>query len=166
METLEITDLAEVVADLEERITTTVWCTMATTDASGRPRTRIVHPVWELDGGAAVGWLGTRAGTPKLRHLEANPWTSLQYWDPRHRQVSIDAAATVHTDDPTRARVWELMASFPEPYGFDPVPMWPDGATGAGFTVLRFDPVRITLFGDPLQIWRAPSRRPAEPVTR
>ncbi len=155
MVTQQITDLAEIVADVEERITTTVWCTMATADRAGRPRTRIVHPVWELDAGAAVGWLGTRTGTPKLRHLEANPWASLLYWDPRHQQVSIDVAVTVHTDDATCERVWALMASHPEPYGFDPTPMWPDGATGAGFTVLRFDPMRISVFGNPARTWSA-----------
>ena len=30
-----------------------VWCTLATVDAAGRPRSRVVHPVWEErpDGG-------------------------------------------------------------------------------------------------------------------
>jgi general stress protein 26 len=154
MATTRTDDLAELAPDIEERITTTVWCTMATADRAGRPRTRIVHPVWEIDGGAMTGWLGTRTGTPKLRHLEAHPSASLLYWDPRHRQVSIDADVTVHTDDRTCERVWSLLSSFPEPYGFDPAPMWPDGATGDGFTVVRFDPTRVTVFGDPLRIWQ------------
>lgn len=156
MAATQIGDLGEIAEELEARITSTVWCTMATTDATGRPRTRIVHPLWEIDADGAVGWLGTRTGTPKLRHLEAHPWTSLLYWDPRHQQVTIDARVTVHTDDDTRRRVWALMSSFPEPYGFDPAPMWTDGATGDGFTVLRFDPVAISLFGSPVRRWRAP----------
>src|SRR5690349_1107935 len=110
--------LAELASELEARITSTVWCTLATTDPAGRPRTRIVHPVWEIGDGEVVGWLGTRTGTPKLRHLQAHPWASLLYWDPRHQQVSIDARATVHTDGETCRRVWDLMASLPEPYGF------------------------------------------------
>ena len=151
----ETTDLATIAPELDRRITSTVWCTLATADAAGRPRTRIVHPVWEIDGDRAVGWLGTRTGTPKLRHLDAQPWASLLYWDPRHEQVTIDATGTVHTDDETRERVWGLMSSFPEPYGFDPAPIWADGATGDGFTVVRLDPVRISLFGDPVRVWRA-----------
>jgi general stress protein 26 len=153
MDTEHLADFSVVADEVDRRITSTVWCTLATTDTAGRPRTRIVHPVWEIDENG-VGWLGTRTGTPKLAHLERTPWASLLYWDPRHQQVAIDARVTVHTDDSTRRRVWDLMSSFPEPYGFDPAPMWPDGATGPGFTVLRFDPMRVTLFGDPLQIWR------------
>jgi general stress protein 26 len=156
METKQISELGDIAADLEARITSTVWCTMATTDAAGRPRTRIVHPIWELDD-AAVGWLGTRSGSPKLRHLEEHPWTSLLYWDPRHQQVTIDARVEIHRDTETCERVWALMSSHPEPYGFDPAPMWPDGATGDGFTVLRFDPFRVTVFDDPLRIWRSPT---------
>jgi general stress protein 26 len=156
MGTQTVTDLATVADEVERRIRSTVWCTLATTDHRGRPRTRIVHPVWERADDALVGWLGTRTGTPKLAHLAATPWASLLYWDPRHQQVTIDAAASVHTDDPTRERVWASMASLPEPYGFDPAPMWPDGATGPGFTVVRFDPVRIALFGQPQQVWRRP----------
>src|SRR5689334_18578356 len=117
----ERTDELDAIADeLDRRITSTVWCTMATTDGAGRPRTRIVHPVWERTAEGTVGWLGTRTGTPKLRHLEASPWASLMYWDPRHQQATIDARASVHRDDEVRARVWDLMSSFPEPYGFDP----------------------------------------------
>lgn len=155
MDSEPVTDFAAVADEVERRITTTVWCTMATTDGTGRPRTRIVHPVWEIDDHGAVGWLGTRTGTPKLGHLERTPWVSLLYWDPRHEQVTVDARAQVQTDDGTRRRVWDLMSSFAEPYGFDPAPMWPDGATGAGFTVVRLDPVRICLFGNPVRRWRA-----------
>jgi hypothetical protein len=156
MDTTQVDDLATIAPELAARITSTVWCTMATVDGAGRPRTRIVHPVWQIDGGVVVGWLGTRTGTPKLAHLARTPFVSLLYWDPRHQQATIDARVAVHTDDPTCERVWALMSSFPEPYGFDPAPMWPDGATGEGFTVLRFDPVRVSLFGDPVQVWRAP----------
>jgi hypothetical protein len=159
METTIVAHLDDIGEELDRRITSTVWCTMATTDPSGRPRTRIVHPIWERDGDALVGWLGTRTGTPKLRHLDEAPWASLLYWDPRHQQVTIDAEVAIHVDDDTRRRVWELMSSFAEPYGFDPAPMWPGGATGDGFTVLRFDPIRIALFGPPQQVWRSPSYR-------
>ena len=32
---------------LESRVRRIVWCTVATTDIQGRPRVRILHPVWE-----------------------------------------------------------------------------------------------------------------------
>jgi hypothetical protein len=34
-----------------------VWCTVATVDEKGRPRTRILHPIWE----GTAGWIATRA---------------------------------------------------------------------------------------------------------
>jgi len=157
MDTEHVTGFATVAEEVERRITSTIWCTLATTDPKGRPRTRIVHPIWERTSDGVVGWLGTRTGTPKIGHVEQTPWASLLYWDPRHQQVTIDAEVSVHVDDDARRRVWDLLSEPPEPYGFDPAPMWPDGATGEGFTVLRFDPVRITLFGQPPQVWRRPA---------
>ena len=32
-----------------------VWCTAATVDAKGRPRSRVLHPIWEWDGTHLVG---------------------------------------------------------------------------------------------------------------
>ena len=36
-----------------------VWCTVATTGADGRPRTRVLHPIWEWDGTGLTGWIAT-----------------------------------------------------------------------------------------------------------
>jgi len=147
-----MTPLSDLADELRDRIESTVWCTLATTDTAGRPRTRIVHPVWEIGDHGVVGWLGSRP-TLKLRHLRATPAASLTYWDPRHRQATIDADATVHTDAPTCRRVWELFGAFDEPYGFDPQPIWPDGPVSDGFVAVRFDPRRIELFGAPPRVW-------------
>lgn len=135
--------------EFEERIRSTVWCTLTTVDSSGRPRSRIVHPVWE----GGIGWLGSRQ-TPKVGHIERSPHASVMYWDPRHQQVIIDAEASVHTDDATCQRVWDLFSSFPEPYGFDPSPMWKDGSTSDGFVAIKLEPWRIELFGAPPVVWR------------
>ena len=32
-----------------------VWCTFATVDRSGKPRSRILHPIWE----GPTGWIAT-----------------------------------------------------------------------------------------------------------
>ena len=68
--------------ELEEdflRITTeTVFCVATTVDLKGRPRGRVLHPVFVVrDGRALTG------RTPlKTRHLEANPHMSCAYWSP------------------------------------------------------------------------------------
>ena len=35
-----------------------VWATVATVDADGRPRARILRPIWKSDG-STVGWIAT-----------------------------------------------------------------------------------------------------------
>ncbi len=42
-----------------------VWCTVASIDPFDRPRSRILHPIWEWEGDALVGWIGTRSNSPQ-----------------------------------------------------------------------------------------------------
>ena len=147
-------------ADLMDRVRRIVWCTLATTDAAGRPRTRIVHPWWE----GATAWVTTRPGSPKTTHLEAAPWASLLYWDPSHAVVTAECDARMEDDPATRARVWDAIAADPPPYGFDPAPMFPEGPGGPAFGLLRLDARRIELagaLGDPppaQTVWRRRGR--------
>ena len=59
-----------------------VWCSAATVDAKGRPRSRILHPIWEWDGDRLQGWIATSPHSPKAVDLAANPNVSLTYWAP------------------------------------------------------------------------------------
>ena len=43
-------ELAEVAPAFVEMAHRIVWCTAATVDSQGRPRSRILHPVWRWDG--------------------------------------------------------------------------------------------------------------------
>ena len=56
-----------------------VWCAMTTVDAKGRPRSRIVHPVWEFDSDGLTGWVTTRRTPVKVAHLAGNPYVSCAY---------------------------------------------------------------------------------------
>ena len=42
--------LAEIAPKFVEMAHQIVWCTVATVDAKGRPRSRILHPIWQWDG--------------------------------------------------------------------------------------------------------------------
>ena len=44
---MEVTNFAEIEAEFIERVHTMVWCSAATVDRQGRPRSRILHPIWE-----------------------------------------------------------------------------------------------------------------------
>jgi len=121
-----------------------VWCTVATVDADGRPRTRILHPIWEWDGEALTGWIATSPLSPKRRDLDANPVVSLTYWDQSHDVATADCATEWITDPDGKREVWRRFAEGPAPVGYDPsiIPGWtsPDVE---GFGGLRLTPDRL-----------------------
>jgi len=121
-----------------------VWCSAATVDAKGRPRSRILHPIWEWDGTRLTGWIATGATPTKLSHLEASPFMSCNYWSPAQNTCVAECGAEWALDGPTRERVWKLFAEGPEPVGYDPamIPGW-DNPQSPGFAVLKLDPWRL-----------------------
>ncbi|NJN18930.1 MAG: pyridoxamine 5'-phosphate oxidase family protein [Oscillochloris sp.] len=140
-------DLATVAPAFVEMAHRIVWCSVATVDPQGRPRTRILHPIWQWDGTQLVGWIGTGPTPLKRAHLAANPAVSLSYWDPQHDTCSAECRATWAFDDATRTMVWELFRSAPPPVGYDPaiIPAW-TGPTAPAFAALRLDPQRLRVF--------------------
>ena len=50
-----------------------VWASVATVDADSRPRTRILHPIWEWDGTDLFGWIATVPSPVKRAHLAVHP---------------------------------------------------------------------------------------------
>jgi len=133
-------------ASIEEdflRITAEVaWATVATVDTRGRPRTRVLHPIWEVVDGRPVGWVGTSRSPLKTRHLDANPYVSVSYWSPKHETAQADCRASWAEDE--RERVWNLYLEADPPLGYDPgaMPPWKDGPLAGVFQVLRLDPWR------------------------
>src|SRR5690348_14176329 len=101
-----------------------VWCTLATVDARGRPRSRVVHPVWESTPAGPLGRVATRATAAKRAHLAASPFASCSYWDPRHDIAVAECAATW---DPDPAASWPVFRRFPPPVGFEPEAMFAGG---------------------------------------
>ncbi|MCE0768762.1 pyridoxamine 5'-phosphate oxidase family protein [Pseudonocardia kujensis] len=126
-------DLAEFVA-IAHRI---VWCTLATVDARGRPRSRLVHPLWTIEtDGSLVGRITSRRSSPKAAHLTAHPYASCSYWDPQHDVAVAECRAAW---DPDPARSWHLFTEPDPPVGFDPAAMFAGGLASpdAGIVVLR-----------------------------
>ena len=142
---METQDFGDIAAEFEARITRIVWCTVATVDRKGRPRTRILHPIWE----GPTGWIATGRHSLKEKHLAANPHVSLTYWDPKHEQVYVEAAAAWDDDPAQKQRIWDLYKNTPPPLGYDPaiIPVWKDGPASPEFGVLRLTPWRIEVSG-------------------
>jgi Pyridoxamine 5'-phosphate oxidase len=142
-----VNTLAETAPAFVEMAHRIVWCTVATVDGRGRPRSRILHPIWQWDGADLVGWIATGPTPLKRAHLEASPNVSCSYWEPSHDTCVAECRATWAFDDETRTMVWNLFAEGPPPVGYDPaiVPAW-DGPTSPAFAALRLEPWRLRVF--------------------
>src|SRR5215831_6608294 len=103
-----------------------VWCAFTTVAPDGRPRNRVMHPVWERIGGGLRGWVTTRRSTVKTAHLAANPHVACAYTGAEHDVAYFDCTAT-WADRDERHHAWELFRALPAPAGFDPATIWPDG---------------------------------------
>lgn len=154
---------AEVATDALRLASSIVWSVVSTVDPAGRPRSRILHPVWTLEDGRLRGLVAARPTPTKLADLAAHPFVSCAYWTPAFDSVFIDAEAAWVPDDGKRA-AWEHIASVPPPVGYDPAPMWPDGPDSPGFVVLRLEPFRIRVQlgaevaqGKPDRFWSRPT---------
>jgi hypothetical protein len=125
-----------------------VWCTVATTDPRGRPRTRILHPLWLWDGTQLTGWIATGPTPAKSADLTTAPNVSCSYWSPTHDTCSADCTTEWAFDDDTCTMVWDLFKNAPAPVGYDPaiVPAWADGPLSPGFAGLRLEPWRLRVF--------------------
>ena len=123
-----------------------VWCTVATVDASGRPRTRILHPIWDWDGAALTGRIATSPLSPKAKHLAAHRQVSLSYWAPSQDVCTADCDSHWTNDLEAKRSGWDRFKNGPAPVGYDPaiVPGWttPD-AEGFGILVLQPTALRV-----------------------
>lgn len=142
-----MSDLATVAPAFVEMAHRIVWCSVATVDARQRPRTRILHPIWEWDGTELTGWIATGPTPVKRAHLEHSPFVSCSYWEPSHDTCMADCRAEWFFDDETRTMVWERFKNGPAPVGYDPsiVPGW-ESPTSDAFAVLRLTPWHLRVF--------------------
>lgn len=146
-------------AEFNARVARIVWCTVSTVDAKGRPRSRILHPIWE----GSTGWIATGRNSHKAKHLARNPYVSLSYWDQQHQQIYADCKAEWVDDLAERRRIWDLYKNTPPPLGYDPaiIPVWKDGPESPEFGILKLTPWRIELYainqmatGQEPSVWR------------
>ncbi len=156
------TPFAELADTFHQRVERIVWCSAATIDRKNRPRSRVLHPVWEKPTtDEPFGWILTGRRSHKAKHLAENPFISLSYWDQQHEQVYVDAKVSWQDDDAERERIWNEVKSRPAPYGYDPAIIWADGITD-DFGVLELRPWRVELYaisdmttGASAKVWRS-----------
>ena len=140
-------ELSEVAPSFFEMAHRIVWCSAATVDAHGRPRSRILHPIWRWDGVRLAGWIGTSPTKTKRAHLQASPFLSLNYWSPAHDTCVAECRAAWAFDDEPRTNIWNLFLNAPAPVGYNPriVPAW-ENPTCEAFAVIRVEPWKLRVF--------------------
>jgi hypothetical protein len=117
-----------------------IWANLATVDAKGRPRSRVVHPVWELNEDGLVGYVCTRATPTKRAHIAHSPFASVAYWDQVH-DVAVAECTAEWDRDP--AATWPVFTAHPPPVGFDPETVFPGGTSHPEAAVLVLRPWRL-----------------------
>ena len=125
-----------------QRTSEIIWCTATTVDAQGRPRSRILHPIWEITDSLPVGWVVTSKTPVKTSHLAGNPHMACMYWNPDQNTVSVDCLATWANDDEKR-HVWDVFMATPPPLGYDLSGFGDEKWDNPLFNPLRLDPWRV-----------------------
>ena len=140
-----MTELAKIAPAFVEMAHRIVWCSAATVDRKGRPRSRILHPLWHWDGKVLTGVIATGPTKTKRAHLEQSAHVSLCYWTPSQDTCLAECRARWSFDDARRTEVWNAFKQAPAPVGYDPaiVPPWKDGPTSPAFAVLELEPWRL-----------------------
>lgn len=122
-----------------------IWCTVTTVDPKGRPRSRVLHPIWQVLAGRPVGWIVTGKTPVKARHLATNPHVACSYWSPAQSVVYADCIAGWVEDLATRQQVWHLFMTTPPPLGYDLSGFGYEGPQNPIFTPLRLDAWRVQI---------------------
>ncbi len=139
---MSVTAFSDIQDEFLQRVQRIVWCTVATVDTKGRPRSRILHPLWE----GSTGWIVTGRHTLKEKHLRGNPYVSLSYWDQQHEQIHAECRAEWEDAPVEKRRIWDLFKDTPPPLGYDPGLFWPGGPGDPTYGVLKLTPWRIEMW--------------------
>ena len=148
---MEVSTFEEIQLEFMQRVTKAVYCSMATIDRKGRPRSRMMHPIWD----GPTGWVISWPESHKAKHLQANPYVSLAYIQDRDKPVYVDCSAEWIDEVGEKERIWKLHQTTPPPLGFDPQPHY-GTIHHQYYGLLRFRPWRIevgNLQGESI-IWR------------
>jgi general stress protein 26 len=142
---MRFSSFAEIELEFIERAHCMVWCDMATVGPDGRPRTRIVHPVWEGD----TAWITSLRVGPKAADIDRSPFVSLAYVSDPVKPAYAECVASWVADRDERIEIWKRIAAIPEPLGYNTETMF-GSYDVPNLTMLRLRPwkIRLTVAGD------------------
>ncbi|MEQ8672493.1 MAG: pyridoxamine 5'-phosphate oxidase family protein [Aggregatilineales bacterium] len=149
---MEVKQFEEIEAEFIQRVHSAVWCAVTTINSANRPRSRVLHPIWE----GRLGWIATGRQSHKAKHLAENPYISLTYMKDPLNPVYVDCKAEWVDDSTEKVRIWELFGATPPPLGYDLAPFF-GSVDNPGYGLLKLSPWRIELssLGGEVRVWRA-----------
>jgi general stress protein 26 len=136
---VRVNSFADIETEFTRRVLEIVWCNVTTVNRQGRPRSRILHPIWQ----GSTGWILSSRHSLKEKHLAKNPYVSLCYANASLEQVYAECRAHWEDGADVKSRIWDLFAATPQPVGYDPTAFWPGGKEDSDFGVLKLTPWRI-----------------------
>jgi general stress protein 26 len=112
---MKVDSFSEIEQEFIEKVHKIVWCNVTTIDTKGRPRSRVLHPIWE----GSTGWIATGRTSLKAKHLAQNPYVSLAYIQDPLKPVYAECTAEWVDDTAEKQRIWDLFCNTPPPLGYD-----------------------------------------------
>lgn len=148
---MEVARFEDIQTEFMHRAQKAVYCNVATVDRKGRPRSRVMHVIWE----GPIGWVITWPESHKAKHLANNPYVSLAYVTEPKKPIYVEGVAAWVQEVVEQQRIWDLHKAIPPPLGFDPTPHY-GTIKHQYFGLLRFTPWRIEIaeLGSESLIWR------------
>lgn len=141
---MKVTDFQQMADAFIEQVHTIVWCNVATVDTKERPRSRVLHPIWEIVEGKPVGYIATGRHTLKTKHVEKRPFLSLAYIANPIKPVYADCHVQWDDTPETKQRIWDWFGREPQPLGYD-LSMFFGTVDNPNYGVMVLTPWRIEL---------------------
>lgn len=141
---MRVESFSEIEAGFMEQVHSIVWCNAATTDRRQRPRSRVLHPIWEVVDGRPIGWIATGRHSLKEKHLAERPYLSLAYMHDPLRPTYAECRVEWADDPAIKKRIWEWFKATPPPLGYDPAPFF-GSVDSPQYGVLKCIPWRVEL---------------------
>ena len=137
---MEVSNFEEIQPEFYRRVSRAIYCSVATIDRKNRPRSRMMHPIWD----GSIGWVISWPKSHKSKHLQGNPYVSMAYIQDTDKPVYVDCKAEWIDNVGEKHRIWDLHRNTPPPLGFDPEPHY-GTIHHQYYGILRFTPWRIEL---------------------
>lgn len=128
---------AEIIAAARDVMQKARYCTFITIGHDGHPQARIVDPL-APDAGFAI-WIATNPLTRKVNQIRRDPRVTLLCFDaPTSSYVTIVGRGALITDSAEKQGHWKD----------DWARIYPNGASGTDFMLIRVTPLRLEIVSD------------------